>query len=108
MYFNSISDFVFTKAFWLDIDAAYATYPFITESVEMHLYVISKLRQNANLRYSYTGKQKSRGRPRKYDGKVDFSEVSRLLYVKSLEGHQEDLHLYSQIVWHVSLKARLA
>ena len=89
---------------YLAVDAAYATYPFITEAVEMKLSVISKLRQNANLRYSYTGKQKPKGRPRKYDGKVDFSEVSRLLYVKSLEGHEEGLHLYSQIVWHVSLK----
>ena len=89
---------------YLAVDAAYATYPFITGAVGMNLDVISKLRQNANLRYCYTGEQKPKGRPRKYDGKIDFSEVSRLLYVKSLEGHEEGLHLYAQIVWHVSLK----
>ena len=35
---------------YLAVDAAYATYPFITGAVGMKLSVISKLRQNANLR----------------------------------------------------------
>ena len=89
---------------YLAVDAAYATHPFITGAVGMNLQVISKLRQNANLRYGYSGEQKPRGRPRKYDGKVDFSDVSRLLYVKSLDGDEDGIHLYTQIVWHVSLK----
>ena len=37
------------------------------------LNVISKLRQNANLRYLFEGEQKAREARRKYDGKVDFS-----------------------------------
>ena len=89
---------------YLAVDAAYATHPFITGAVGMNLQVISKLRQNANLRYGYSGEQNPRGRPRKYDGKVDFSDVSRLLYVKSLDGDEDGIHLYTQVVWHVSLK----
>ena len=44
----------------------------------LNLNFISKLRVDANLRYLYTGAQKKLGAPRKYDGKFDGNDLSRL------------------------------
>jgi hypothetical protein len=70
----------------------------------LELHLVSKLRIDANMRYCYTGAQKSRGARRKYDGKVDLNDLSRMEYVGEIE---EDLCLYSQVVWHVSLKRKI-
>ncbi|MEG4004715.1 hypothetical protein QUA41_15440 [Microcoleus sp. Pol11C1] len=42
-------------------------------------------RVDANLRYLYTGEQKKLGDPRKYDGKVDWHDLSRLNFVKDIK-----------------------
>jgi hypothetical protein len=42
--------------------------------------------------------------PRKYDGKVDLNDLSRLDYICEAD---ENIHLYSQVLWHVSLKRRI-
>ncbi|MEG4248825.1 MULTISPECIES: hypothetical protein [unclassified Microcoleus] len=42
-------------------------------------------RVDANLRYLYTGEQKKLGTPRKYDGKVDCHDLSRLNFVKEIK-----------------------
>jgi hypothetical protein len=42
-------------------------------------------RVDANLRYLYTGEQKKLGAPRKYDGKVDCQDLSRLNFVKYIK-----------------------
>ena len=55
------------------MDSAYANAPFMNGVRILGLNVISKLRQNANLRYLFEGEQKAREARRKYDGKVDFS-----------------------------------
>ena len=57
------------------MDSAYANAPFINGVKTLGLDVISKLRQNANLRYLFEGEQKARGARRKYDGKVDFTDL---------------------------------
>ncbi|MCC5900126.1 MAG: hypothetical protein JJU32_19720 [Phormidium sp. BM_Day4_Bin.17] len=46
---------------------------------------IGRLRNNANLKFLYDGFQKGRGRPRRYDGKVDLTDLSRLTLVKTLD-----------------------
>ena len=41
--------------------------------------MVSRLRDDADLRYKYTQEQSTgRGRPRKYDGKVDFNKINYL------------------------------
>jgi hypothetical protein len=52
---------------------------------ELNLNFIGKLRVDANLRYVYTGEQKKLGAPRKYDGKVDCHDLSRLKFVKEIK-----------------------
>jgi hypothetical protein len=58
----------------------------------------------ADLRYCYTGEQKPKGAPRKYDGKVDLSDLSRLEVSGELVNGTQ---VYSQVVWHVSLKRKI-
>ncbi len=69
--------------------------------MELRLQVVSKLRCDANLCHLYTGNQKQRGRPRKYDGKVDLKDLTRLTFVETVK---PDVDLYTARVWHVSLK----
>ena len=86
-------------------DGAYARIKFVDGVCALGLQLISKLRADANLRYIYSGeRKKSRGRPRLYDGKVSFSDLSRFESVGEVEA---GLHLYTSVVYHVSLKRRL-
>lgn len=86
---------------YLAVDGDYAKASFVTGAVDLKLHVISKLRCDANLQFLYTGEQKRRGRPRKYAGKVDFTDLSRFSFVETV---QPDVDLYTAVVWHVSLK----
>ncbi len=89
---------------YLAVDGAYAKATFVSGAVGAQLDVISKLRVDANLRYLYTGEQKQRGRPRKYDGKVTFTDLRRFT---ALEAVQPNVDWYTQRVWHVSLKREI-
>ena len=70
----------------------------------LNLDVIGKLRCDADLHYVYTGKQKPRGRKRKYDDKVDLTDISRMTLVGEIE---PKLYLYTVIVWSLSLKRKV-
>jgi hypothetical protein len=89
------------KLRYLTMDGFYSKQKMVDGVVQLNLHVISKLRVDANLRYLYSGEQKPKGRPRKYDGKVDLQDLSRFDFVKQLSA---DVHLYTAVVWHVSLK----
>lgn len=52
-----------------------------------------QLRCDANLRYFYRGAYSGKGGPKRYDGKVDFGDLSRFIYEG--EAHK-DVHLYAQ------------
>ena len=86
---------------YLAVDGAYAKRNFVSGAVRLDLRLISKLRCDANLRYLYTGVQKHRGRPRKYEGKVDFQDLSRLTWVETVA---PGIDLYTAVVWSVALK----
>jgi hypothetical protein len=83
------------------VDGFYAKKKFVDGVVGLDLALISKLRTDANMRYLYTGTQKPRGARRKYDGKVNLTDLSRWTAVRHLE---PELTLYTTVVWHVSLK----
>jgi len=86
---------------YLAVDGAFAKAGFVSGVVALKLQVVSKLRCDANLRHQYTGEQKQRGRPRKYDCKVDLSDLTRFTFVETVK---PDVDLYTARVWHVSLK----
>ena len=84
-------------------DGAYAKNKFTDGIDALGLTMVSKLRKDANLRYLYTGKKKKgRGRPKKYEGKVDMKEPF-FEFVKELE---DGVDLYEKIVYSISLKIK--
>ena len=85
-------------------DGFYSKQKFVAGVMALDLHLISKLRSDADMRYLYTGAQKPRGARRKYDGKVDCKDLSRLTLVEHLES---GLTLYTAVVWHVSLKRQI-
>jgi Transposase DDE domain len=86
------------------VDGYYSKRKFVDGVVAMKLHLIGKLRIDANLRYSYDGAQKARGRTRLYDGKVDLTDQRRLTWVSQPE---PGLQLYTSVVWHVSLARKI-
>jgi DDE superfamily endonuclease len=87
-----VSDGFYSKIKWVDGVTA------------MGLEAIGKLRCDADIRHVYTGEQKPRGRRRKYDGKVDLADLSRMTLVSEIE---PQLYLYTVEVWVVSMKRKV-
>jgi hypothetical protein len=91
---------------YLACDGFYAKKSYIDGVRKCDLQVITKLRCDADLRFLYTGeREKRRGRPRLYDGKVKFADLSRFESLGTVE-QAEHLHLYTAVVYHVRLKRR--
>ncbi len=82
-------------------DGGYAKRNFVDGVCAIGYHVVSKLRSDADLLYLYEGAQKKCGRRRKYDGKVNFKDLSRYEKIDTELSH---LTLYSLVVWSVSLK----
>jgi hypothetical protein len=74
-----------TSVRYLVADGYYYRSKFWEAVRELNLDFIGKLRVDANLRYLYTGEQKKLGAPRKYDGKFNSNDLSRLKFVKNLK-----------------------
>jgi hypothetical protein len=81
---------------YIAADGYYAKDKFLQEVKEQNLYLVSKLRSDANLQYCFSGKQKSRGAKRKYAGKVKLEDLSKLEFVKEIE---KDVKLYTSLVY---------
>ncbi len=82
-------------------DGFYAKVKFIDGVSAVGYHAISKLRVDAELLYLYAGEQKKRGARRKYDGKVNFNDLSRFQKIETLDPH---ITLYTLVVRSVSLK----
>ena len=85
-------------------DGAYAKRSFVDAVAETGDVLVSRLRKDADLKHLYMGAYRGRGRPRKYDGKVVFDDLSRWLCLGEVGSGVE---LYSVVAWHDSLKRRL-
>src|SRR5712691_2403176 len=89
------------------VDGYFAKKKYIDEVVALKLHPITKLRGDANCLFLYTGPHpKRRGPRRKYDGKVNFQDLRRFADLGTLE-ERDHVHLYTALVWHVSLKRKL-
>jgi IS4 transposase len=85
----------------------FAKKKYIDEVVALKLHPITKLRTDADCRFLYSGPPpKRRGAKRKYDGKVHFQDLQRFADLGTLAEHPH-VHLYTAVVWHVSLKRQL-
>ncbi len=88
----------------LAVDGYYAKVKFVDGACRCGLHVVSKLRHDANLRYLYTGPHpKRRGARKKYDGKVNLQDLSRLTPIPL----SHTITLYTAIVNSVSLKRNI-
>lgn len=75
----------------------------IVALLEEGIHIITKMRPDANLRYTYSGpKQSGRGRPKAYDGKVDCANIDKGRLKKFYE--DEQAVYYSGIVYCLALK----
>ena len=107
-YIRQLKDcatFLLQKTKYLVADGFYAKDKFLEAAGVLGFFVITKLRKDANMQYIYAGEQKSRGRKRKYDGKVrwaDTAEIEKRFVYEGLlpEGHK----ICSQILWSVQWK----
>ena len=58
------------------MDAYFSKEPFVSSICESGFEIVSRLRTDAHLQYAFIGKQKiGRGRPKKFDGKVDYNNL---------------------------------
>jgi Transposase DDE domain len=89
---------------YLAVDGYYPKLKFVKAVRALDLHVVSKLRHDANLRYLYQGPQKKFGARRKYDGKINFDDLSRFEYVGEVE---KDIHLYTLVVNSIKLKCNI-
>jgi hypothetical protein len=91
---------------YLVADAWFSKKPFVDQIMAMEMHLISRLRDDADLKYLYlcppTGK---RGRPSKYAGKV-ITENIDTNYFELIEQNQEAT-VYSAIVYSKALKRNI-
>jgi hypothetical protein len=89
------------------VDGYFAKQKYLNEVVALKLEAITRLRRDADCRFLYTGEHaKRRGRRRVYDGKVNFADLSRFDDLGRMK-EAEHVHLYTAVVYHVSLKRKL-
>lgn len=95
------------KVKYLVADGFFAKSKFAEGVLALKLNLISKLRADANLKFLYNGEQKQRGRPKVFDGKVKFDDISRF---ERVTGCDDYLSLYTTVAYCVNLcrKVRIA
>ncbi len=88
---------------YLVADAWFSKKPFADQIMALDMHLISRLRDDADLKYLYQGPPTGkRGRPCKYAGKIDTDNIDEN-YFELIEQNQEST-VYSAIVWSKSLK----
>ncbi|MBP7269205.1 MAG: transposase [Bacteroidia bacterium] len=89
---------------YIAADGFYAKSAFIQAVLASKLHLVSKLRQDANLRYLYSGKKENpKDRRRKFDGKFQINNLSKLNFV----GKEQGYRIYQQIVYSIRFKRNI-
>lgn len=98
------ADKLLTMSKYLTVDAYFGKKSFIDRITgKTALEIISLLRQDANLRYLYTGpKRAGKGAPKRYDGKIDLKKPDLSRFELVQESARE--RIYSALVNCVFLK----
>jgi Transposase DDE domain len=85
------------------VDAFFSKWSYVDRVCKAGFTVISRLQKNIYLRYLYNGDQKSgKGRPKKYDGKIDLKNISPE-HFKVIKSDDEEI-VYEGIAHVRSLK----
>lgn len=94
-----------TLSTYLVVDAYFSKETFVTPMCKQGFDIISRLRTDANLNYLYQGKQKGRGRPKQYDGKVDYANLSNEHI--TCVSKQDKERIYTFKAYSVALKKQI-
>jgi hypothetical protein len=86
---------------YIAFDGYFTKKKFVDGIVEMGFYFIGKLRIDANLKIPYTGKQKRRGRPRKFAGKSTIEKLEGFSFVQKID---DAIEIYAGTLYHASLE----
>lgn len=87
------------------LDGFYAKSTLLESLESTDLTIVSKLRKDSKLHYCYEGPRGKVGRPRKYDGRVDVDDLSRL---ESVNSHElEKCEVFTQKVYSTVSKKPL-
>lgn len=88
---------------YLLVDGYFMKKEFILPLLKQGMHVITKMRNDANLRYQYSGKQKpGRGRKKKYAGKVNLKKIDHSKWDKVYETRTESC--YTALLYCITLK----
>lgn len=86
-------------------DAYFSKLPFLEVVSKAKLFLISRLRDDSNLKYLYNGPLTGRkGAPKKYDGKVDFKNIN--LNHFSLDYQDAEMQVYGATLYSVAFKRK--
>lgn len=92
----------------LAADGWYAKKKYVDAVGAVGLHLVTKLRCDANMRFRYTGERTGlQGRPKTYDGKVDWQDLSRFdkVDLSSFAPEVElGIEVYTAELYHVRLK----
>ena len=85
-------------------DAYFSKYGFVSKLSDVGFEVVSRLRDDAALQYKFDGEPSGgKGRPRKFDGKVDFKNPNPT-HFKTIEQNSKN-KVYQATVYSKSLKS---
>jgi len=88
---------------YIVVDAYFSKEPYVSTICANDFHIVSRLRNDATLRYKYNGKQKAgRGRPKTLDGRIDYKNLNTEKFSVIEENKQSKI--YHAIVNSKSLK----
>jgi hypothetical protein len=87
------------------VDGYFMKKNFLAALLLAGLHLLTKARSDANLQYLYKGKQKSRGRKRIRDGKIDVGHLDKRRIGLIASDREKDL--YAGMVYSVLLKRKV-
>lgn len=88
-------------------DGYFAKYKFVNSiTASTNFVVVSRLRDDANLKYIIEQEKKNRrGRPKLFSGKVDTKNIDKQIFKK--EYYDDEIIIYGAVVYSVSLKRKI-
>jgi hypothetical protein len=88
------------------VDAFFSKKPFVDKVLKEDMHVISRIRDDADLKYLYRGAQKQgKGRHKKYDGKVDIEKPNMDYFI--LEETTDGYQIFSALVYCKAFKRNI-
>lgn len=91
---------------YLLADAYFSKKPFVDHVIQAGMHLISRLRDDADLKYLYQGKQNAgKGRPKRYAGKVDLKKPDMEYF--TLEESTEEYQMFSAQVYCKAFKQKI-